>query len=104
MSLVPPHIAAIRPYVPGKPMAELERELGLSSTIKLASNENPLGPSPKVLRALRAHLAEINRYPDGSAFELTRALATKLEVPPEAILLGNGSNEVIDIAVRTFVR
>ena len=104
MSLVPPHIASIRPYVPGKPMAELERELGLSSTIKLASNENPLGPSPKVLRALRAHLGEINRYPDGSAFELTRALATKLEVPPEAILLGNGSNEVIDIAVRTFMR
>ena len=104
MSLVPPHIASIRPYVPGKPMAELEREFGLSSTIKLASNENPLGPSPKVLRSLRAHLSEINRYPDGSAFELTRALASKLEVPPEAILLGNGSNEVIDIAVRTFMR
>jgi histidinol-phosphate aminotransferase len=104
MSLVPPHIAAIQPYVPGKPMAELERELGLTSTIKLASNENPLGPSAKVLKALRAHLAEINRYPDGGAFELTRALAAKLEVPPGAILLGNGSNEVIDIAVRTFVR
>ncbi len=104
MSLAPPHIASIQPYVPGKPMAELERELGLSSTIKLASNENPLGPSPKVLRAVRAHLAEINRYPDGSAFELTRALAARLEVPPEAILLGNGSNEVIDIAVRTFLR
>ncbi len=104
MSLVPPHIAAISPYVPGKPMAELERELGLSSTIKLASNENPLGPSPKVLRTLRAHLSEINRYPDGSAFELTRALAAKLEVPAESILFGNGSNEVIDIAVRTFMR
>jgi len=104
MSLVPPHIASISPYVPGKPMAELERELGLSSTIKLASNENPLGPSPKVFRALRAHLSEINRYPDGSAFELTRALAAKLEVAPGSILLGNGSNEVIDIAVRTFLR
>lgn len=104
MSLVPDHIAAIKPYVPGKPMAELERELGLASTIKLASNENPLGPSPKVKRALRAHLDEVNRYPDGSAFELTRALAARLEVPPEAILLGNGSNEVIDIAVRTFLR
>jgi histidinol-phosphate aminotransferase len=104
MSLVPPHIASIRPYVPGKPMAELERELGLSSTIKLASNENPLGPSPKVLRALRAHLADINRYPDGSAFELTRALAAKLEIPAESLLLGNGSNELIDIAVRTFLR
>jgi len=104
MSLVPPHIASIRSYVPGKPMAELERELGLSSIIKLASNENPLGPSPKVLRALRAQLAQINRYPDGSAFELTGALAARLEVPPESILLGNGSNEVIDIAVRTFMR
>ncbi len=85
-------------------MAELERELGLSSSIKLASNENPLGPSPKVARALRAQLGQINRYPDGSAWELTRALSAKLEVAPEAILLGNGSNEVIDIAVRTFLR
>ena len=59
MNLVPPHIAAIKPYVPGKPMAELERELGLTSTIKLASNENPVGPSPKVLRALRASLREL---------------------------------------------
>jgi histidinol-phosphate aminotransferase len=104
MSLAPPHIAAINPYVPGKPMAELERELGLSSTIKLASNENPLGPSPKVARALRGQLAQLNRYPDGSAYELTRALAARHEVPPESILLGNGSNEVIDIAVRTFLR
>ncbi len=104
MSLVPPHIAAIRPYKPGKPMAELERELGLSSTVKLASNENPLGPSSKVVRALREHLREVNRYPDGSAFELTRALSAKLDLPPESLLLGNGSNELIDIAVRTFLR
>ena len=104
MSLAPPHISAISPYVPGKPMTELERELGLTSTIKLASNESPLGPSAKVLRALRAQLGAINRYPDGSAYELTRALAGKLDVPPESLLLGNGSNEVIDIAVRTFLR
>jgi histidinol-phosphate aminotransferase len=104
MSLVPAHIAAIQPYKPGKPMAELERELGLTSTIKLASNENPLGASSKVKRALRSRLDEIGRYPDGSAFELTRALAAKCELPPEAILLGNGSNELIDIAVRTFLR
>ena len=104
MSLVPPHIASISPYVPGKPLAELERELGLTSSIKLASNENPLGPSPKVARALRAQLGQINRYPDGSAWELTRALAAKLQVPPETILFGNGSNELIDIAVRTFLR
>jgi histidinol-phosphate aminotransferase len=104
MSLVPPHIAAIQPYKPGKPTAELERELGLTSTIKLASNESPVGPSPRVLRALRARLAEISRYPDGSAWELTHALAAKFEMPPETILLGNGSNELIDIAVRTFLR
>jgi len=104
MSLVPPHIAAIQPYKPGKPMAELERELGLSSTVKLASNENPLGASPKVVRALREHLREVNRYPDGSAWELTRALAARLEVPAESILFGNGSNELIEIAVRTFLR
>jgi histidinol-phosphate aminotransferase len=86
--LVAPHIAAIKPYVPGKPIAELERELGIGSSIKLASNENPLGPSPKVLRALREHLREINRYPDGGAFDLTRALASKFDLPPEWILLG----------------
>jgi histidinol-phosphate aminotransferase len=104
MSLAPLHIASIQPYKPGKPMAELERELGLTSTIKLASNENAVGPSPRVFKSLRSRLREINRYPDGSAFELTAALAAKLEVPPECLLLGNGSNELIDIAVRTFLR
>jgi histidinol-phosphate aminotransferase len=102
--LVPPHIAAIKPYEPGKPIAELERELGLPSTVKLASNENPLGPSPKAVRAMRACLKEVSRYPDGGAFELTRALSARLDLPGECLLLGNGSNELIEIIVRTFLR
>ncbi len=102
--LVPPHIAAIKPYQPGKPVSELERELGLSSTVKLASNENPLGPSRKALQALRRALGEIHRYPDGSGFALTGALARRLEVPARSILLGNGSNELIEIIARTFLR
>lgn len=104
MSLAPPHIASIQPYKPGKPIAEVERELGLDSSIKLASNENPVGPSARVFKSLRGHLREISRYPDGSAFALTRALAKKFDVAPEMILLGNGSNELIEIAVRTFLR
>lgn len=102
--LAPPHIQAIRPYEPGKPISELERELGLPSTVKLASNENPLGPSPKALRAMRAHLKEVNRYPDGSGFELTGALSRRFDLPPGCILLGNGSNELIEIIIRTFLR
>lgn len=102
--LVPPYVASIRPYQPGKPIAELERELGLSSTVKLASNENPLGPSPKAVKAMRADLKEVNRYPDGSGYALTTALAEKFELPAESFLLGNGSNELIEIIIRTFLR
>lgn len=105
MSLSPPdHIRRIQPYVPGKPIEEVARELGLSEVIKLASNENPLGPSPRALEAAAAALAEVNRYPDGSAFHLTRALANHLGVGPEQICLGNGSNELLDLVARTFVR
>ncbi len=102
--LVPPHIAAIKPYEPGKPISELERELGLTSTVKLASNENPLGPSTKAVRAMRTALKEVNRYPDGGGFELTRALSSRFDVPENGILLGNGSNELIEIIIRTFLR
>ncbi len=103
-NLVPPHIQAIKPYEPGKPISELERELGIPSSVKLASNENPLGPSSKAVRAMRACLKEVNRYPDGGGFELTRALSRKFDMPAESILLGNGSNELIEIIVRTFLR
>jgi histidinol-phosphate aminotransferase len=100
----PEHIRTIRPYVPGKPVEELERELGISGSIKLASNENPLGPSPLALRALRGGMGDLNRYPDGDCFYLRNALSRKLGVSSHEIVFGNGSNEIIELAVRTFMR
>ncbi len=99
----PEHIRTIKPYIPGKPVEELERELGISESIKLASNESPLGPSPRVVRALRKGMADLNRYPDGSGYYLKEKLSAKLGVSPDEILLGNGSNEVIELAVRAFL-
>ena len=99
----PQHIQAIKPYVPGKPVEELQRELGIKEAIKLASNENPLGPSPKATEAISDVLPELNRYPDGSGFYLKRELSRRLRVKEEELILGNGSNELIDIAVRTFM-
>jgi len=100
---VPEHIDGIQPYVPGKPIEELERELGIREAVKLASNENPLGPSPKAIDAAREALTGVNRYPDGGGYYLTRALAAHWNVSPSQILLGNGSNELIELAVRTFM-
>lgn len=102
--LVPPHIAAIDPYPPGKPIEELERELGVTNSIKLASNENPLGPSPKALEAIREKLDGLHRYPDGSGYYLRRRIAEKLKVPMDAVVIGNGSNEILELVIRTFVR
>jgi histidinol-phosphate aminotransferase len=98
------HIRTISPYVPGKPIEELERELGISGSIKLASNENPLGPSPKAVMAIKKAVDGLNRYPDGSGFYLSQALAKQLGVDLGQVLLGNGSNELIELAVRTFVQ
>lgn len=103
-SLANEHILGIAPYEPGKPIEELERELAIHDAIKLASNENPLPPSDRVQSAIRAALANLNRYPDGSGFYLRQALAKKHGVTPEQIVLGNGSNELIELAVRTFLR
>lgn len=103
MISVPEHIKSITPYSPGKPIEELERELGITGSIKLASNESPLGPSPKALNAIKKALAGISRYPDGSGFYLTQALAKKYEVDASQVILGNGSNELIELAIRTFV-
>jgi histidinol-phosphate aminotransferase len=100
----PEHIRRIAPYVPGKPVEELAREMGLTDIVKLASNENPVGPSPRAAEAARAAIAAIHRYPDGGGFDLTRALARRLGVEPAAIVLGNGSNELLDLVVRTFYR
>lgn len=101
---VPDNISAITPYPPGKPIEELERECGISGSIKLASNENPFGPSPAALVAMQKALPRLHRYPDGSSYYLTRALADHLRVDPERIVLGNGSNEVIEFLVKAFVR
>lgn len=99
----PDYVLSIQPYVPGKPIEELERELGISNSIKLASNENPVGPSPAAINALKDCFSDINRYPDGAGFYLKRALAQKLNVTEDELILGNGSNELLDIAVRTFM-
>ncbi len=103
LSLAAPGIDRLRPYVPGKPMEELERELGLSETLKLASNENPLGPSPLGLEAARASLDGINLYPDDNGFRLKNRLSARLGVAPERIILGAGSSDVIDMVARTFL-
>lgn len=96
-------VRGLMPYVPGKPVEELERELGIKNAIKLASNENPLGPSPKALAAVQQSLSETTRYPDGGGFVLKRALATKLGVEAGQITLGNGSSDVIEFAARIFL-
>ncbi|HEY7362564.1 MAG TPA: histidinol-phosphate transaminase [Methylomirabilota bacterium] len=103
-SLANEHILGIAPYEPGKPIEELERELGISDAIKLASNENPLAPSHRVQKALVAALTTLNRYPDGSGFYLRQALAKKHGVTTEQVILGNGSNELIELLVRSFLR
>ena len=103
-ALVPEWIRALAPYPPGKPIEELEREYGIFGSIKLASNENPLGPSPKAVAAIMAALGNLHRYPDGNCFYLKRAVAKRHGVSPDALLLGNGSNEIIELAVRTFMQ
>lgn len=95
-------ILEITPYQPGKPIEELRRQLGLKKVIKLASNENPLGPSPRALSGVRKALCRINRYPEGSCFYLRQRLSKKLNVKPASIIFGNGSDEIIDIIIKAF--
>lgn len=104
--LAPANVRAIAPYVPGKPISETARELGIpeSDILKMASNENPLGPSPAALEAIRGALADLNYYPDGSGYELKRVLSRMLPVQPANIVLGNGSNDVLELAARAFLR
>jgi histidinol-phosphate aminotransferase len=98
-----PGLASLKPYVPGKPLSELERDLGITDSIKLASNENPLGPSPRVRAALEAQIKDITRYPDGGAFELRRVLAAHHGVDAACVTVGNGSNDVLDMVARVFL-
>ena len=102
--LVPPWLASLVPYQPGKPIEEVEREYGIPNSIKIASNENPLGPSPKAVAAIQAALGDLHRYPDGGGFALKKKLAAKLGVAPAEVFIGNGSNEVLELAARAFLR
>jgi len=100
---VHPDIASLSPYVPGKPIEELQRELGLARVVKLASNENPLGPSTKALAVLAESAATLHRYPDGGAYRLREALADRWKVTPDHVILGNGSDEILGLLARTFL-
>lgn len=102
-SLAAPGVQRLIPYKPGKPIEELERELGLRDIVKLASNENPLGPSPMALAAINETLPDLARYPDGNGFNLKRALSDKLGVDVAQITLGNGSNEILELVARAFL-
>jgi len=96
-------VTKIQPYVPGKPIEELERELGITDIVKLASNENPLGPSDKVLAAIAEASRDVTRYPDGNGFTLKVALAEKYKLNTNQVTLGNGSNDVLELIARAFV-
>jgi len=101
---LPEEIRRLKPYVPGKPIEELEREMGITGAVKLASNENPLGPSRNVLSVIEDSFRHIHRYPDGSAFRLKRSLSAYLDVPEERLILGNGSNELLVLLAECVVR
>ena len=106
MSIIKPNpfVGDLIPYVPGKPVEELEREIGIKDAVKIASNENPLGPSPLAEKAVKEAVHKSNWYPDGDAFYLKEKLSGKLEIEADTLIFGNGSNDVIDIAARTFMK
>lgn len=97
------NILSLKPYKPGKPIEELEREYGISGSVKLASNENPLGPSPKAMAAICAAVKNLHRYPDGAGYYLVQKLSAKLGVPANQIVIGNGSDDVIGMLTRAYL-
>jgi len=101
---IPENILSIKPYAPGKPIEELRREYGIDKPIKLASNENPLGPSPMAVEAIRGAIGKLNRYPDGSGRDLVHKIAGHLDVLPQNIVLGNGSDEIIGMLAWALLR
>ncbi|MFN7130953.1 MAG: histidinol-phosphate transaminase [Myxococcales bacterium] len=101
--LVPPYVETLKPYIPGKPIEETEREYGIKGVIKLASNENPLGPSPLAVKAIERAAGSLHLYPDGAGFHLKQKLSAALGVTPEELFLGAGSNEIIELLIRTFM-
>lgn len=96
-------VRGLKPYLPGKPVSELEREYGVTGIVKLASNENPMGPAPAVLEAIAREALDVTRYPDSAAFELRRAIAGLHGLPPECVTLGNGSNDVLVLLAEAFL-
>ncbi|WP_223788601.1 histidinol-phosphate transaminase [Marinicella meishanensis] len=98
-----PGVQKLSPYIPGKPISELERELGIDNIIKLASNENPLGPSPLAMQAIEQEMSELALYPDGNGFALKKALAKKHGVSMDCITLGNGSNDVLVLLAEAYL-
>lgn len=102
LALATEGVRGLTPYEPGKPIEDLQRELGLTDVVKLASNENPLGPSPVALEAARGALVDLARYPDGNGFSLKAELAARLDVATDQITLGNGSNDVLEFVARAF--
>ena len=104
IALAVPGVQKISPYQPGKPIEELERELGLNDIIKLASNENPLGCSPRVLTAVEDGLSELALYPDGNGFVLKQALSDFYRRSLAEITLGNGSNDILELVARAFLK
>lgn len=103
-NLIGQHIRSIPPYVPGKPIAELEREMGIRGAIKMASNENPLGPSPAALKALDKHFGESHIYPESSAPELRKAIALRFGLAPDNVILGNGSDEIMQMCAHVLIQ
>jgi len=103
LDIASPGLKGLKPYPPGKPIEELEREYGVTNIIKLASNENPLGPSPAAVEAIKQALHELARYPDGNGFILKQKLSEKLGVNLNQITLGNGSNDILEFVARAFV-
>ncbi|MGD9246748.1 MAG: histidinol-phosphate transaminase [Desulfobacteraceae bacterium] len=101
---IPEHINEIAPYTAGKPIAEVEREYGIKNSIKLASNENPLGPSPKAAAAIKAAVGGVHRYPDEPGYELLNRLADHLDVQPGQIIIGNGSDEILGYLARALLQ
>ena len=98
-----PNIGNIKPYTPGKPIEEVERELKITGVVKLASNENPLGPSPKAMEAIKKYSKDVSLYPDQSCYELTGLLAEKLDMSPENIVIGNGSDEIMMLIALAYI-
>jgi histidinol-phosphate aminotransferase len=101
--LASPYLSGLIPYSPGKPIEEVEREFGIANSVKLASNENPLGPSPQALKAMAGALPDVHRYPDGGGYALRQVLARHWNVPADCLVLGNGSNELLTLVGRCFL-